>query len=242
MRLSRKPDSEKWPTQLLGGSRFPSAARSTPVSNMASGRQRRCGRMLAPGAVGAVVVAFALLAWRIRHHRPPALDARLLSFLSPHEQGQPARFLFAFAAEVVGEYRGLWFAVLLAAALIVLRRSWAALVFGLVLGATLATAVLLKPHFDRPSLVHDHQGYFPSTHAAGAMVMGISITRLTWSTRWRWAVLAISLGVTVLYGAALVYTRSHYPSDVVGGWCIALGWSVGALGILQANASRRRGG
>jgi membrane-associated phospholipid phosphatase len=42
--------------------------------------------------------------------------------------------------------------------------------------------------------------------------------------------LGASLAFVALYGAALVYSRAHYPSDVLSGWCIALFWaSVGAL-------------
>jgi hypothetical protein len=44
-----------------------------------------------------------------------------------------------------------------------------------------------------------------------------------------------------IYGAALVYTHSHYPSDVVGGWCVALVWTCGfALLVWKGDRRSRR--
>lgn len=85
-----------------------------------------------------------------------------------------------------------------------------------------------------------HLRYFPSSHAAGSLALVAALAFLAWSTRWRWLVLALSIALVVLYGAALVYTRSHYPSDVVGGWCVALFWTCG-FALLVSSADLRPG-
>lgn len=189
--------------------------------------------------MGVALLGFALLAYRIREHRPPSWDSRLLRFLSPHRQGRPARSAFDLLADIVGEYQGLVFAGLLIAVLLSLRRVRQALVCGLALGAALATVSALKPAFHRPPLIADREGYFPSTHAAGSLAVGVGVALLTWPTRWRWPVLLVSLTVVTLYGAALVYFRSHYPSDVLAGWCVALFWTCG-FALLDSGTDRLR--
>jgi len=51
-------------------------------------------------------------------------------------------------------------------------------------------------------------------------------------------VLAVSLVVVVAYGIALVYFRSHYPSDVIAGWCVALAWTC-VVALLSSGDLRR---
>jgi membrane-associated phospholipid phosphatase len=119
-------------------------------------------------------------------------------------------------------------------------RRRAALAFGLRLGASLATVTVLKPAFHRPALIDDREGYFPSTHAAGAVVVGIAVARLAWPTRSRWPVLVVSLVLVIGYGGALVYSRSHYPSDILAGWCVAMFWACG-LPLLGCAADRLSG-
>jgi membrane-associated phospholipid phosphatase len=175
-----------------------------------------------------------LLAVRIREQHPPSWDGYLLRFLAQHGHAQPLRSLFDLSLNIVGEYRGLVPAGLLLLGLIVRRQTRAALLNILALGASAATVIALEPEFHRPPLIAGREGYFPSTHATGAFAVGAVLVLLAWPTRWRWPVLVVSLAFVALYGAALVYSRAHYPSDVVGGWCIALFWtSGGALLLVQ---------
>jgi membrane-associated phospholipid phosphatase len=190
---------------------------------------------VAPAAVALLV--FGLLAYRIGEHRSPSWDSRLLQFLSPQGQRAPVRSALDLLNHVVGYYRGLVVAGFLFAALLAFGRTRAALAFGLLLGASLATVNVLKPAFHRPALIDDREGYFPSSHAAGAMVVGIALVRLAWPTCWRWPVLFVSLALVVGYGGALVYSRSHYPSDVLAGWCVAVFWACG-LALLGYMADR----
>jgi undecaprenyl-diphosphatase len=205
------------------------------------GSRRRTSVALA--SIGAALLVFTVLALRVRDGRPPAWDGQVLRFLSPQERGHAVGSAFSFVVDVVGDYRGLWSAAVLVVALLAVRRAREALVFALTLFATLATVLVLKPSFVRPSLLGQRQGYFPSTHAAGAMVICLAVARVFWATRWRWLLLALSLTSVGLYGAALVSTRNHYPSDVVSGWCIAAIWTAAfVLFELAADRVRPRAG
>ena len=142
--------------------------------------------------------------------------------------------------DIGGEYRGLVLAGLLVLGLVMLRRPKAALLCAVVLGASLASVLALKPAFDRPPLIAGREGYFPSGHAAGSLAVGAVLALLGWPTRWRWPVLAVSFVVVAVYGVALVYFRSHYPSDVVAGWCVALVWTCG-FALLGSSGDLRPG-
>ena len=62
---------------------------------------------------------------------------------------------------------------------------------------------------------------------------------LTWQTKWRW--LVISLGG--LFALAIAWTRLylgvHFPSDILGGWFLAITWSISSsllFNIYQFNS------
>jgi membrane-associated phospholipid phosphatase len=203
-------------------------------------RASRYGPLLALLLLGASLLTLALLALRIREHRPPSWDSQVLRFLAPDRQGEPVRSTLDVIAEIGAEYRGLVLACLLVLGLVVLRRVRAALLCALVVGTSLATVTALKPAFDRPPLIASNEGYFPSGHAAGSLAVGAVLVLLAWPTRWRWPVLGVTLVSLALYGAALVYFRSHYPSDVVGGWCVALVWTCG-FALLVSKGDLRSG-
>jgi membrane-associated phospholipid phosphatase len=204
-------------------------------------RRRRVRALATLGVGAAALLVWALLAYRIHEGRPPEWDERLLRFLSPQTQDAPVRATLDAFADIVGDYQGLLFAGIVFGGLLVLGQARAALAFALLLGASVATPAVLKPAFHRPSLIDEREGYFPSTHAAGAAVVGIALTRLAWPTRWRWPVLVSCLVLVAAYGGALVYTRSHYPSDVLAGWCVALFLACG-LSLVGSAAGRRSTG
>jgi membrane-associated phospholipid phosphatase len=93
-----------------------------------------------------------------------------------------------------------------------------------------ATAVaglgpLLKEGFQRPSPWGTPGDYvFPSGHALGSMAVAAAVVALLWNTRWRWPAFVLSVPLVVAIGIAAVSDGGHWPSDVVGGWSLALAW------------------
>lgn len=70
---------------------------------------------------------------------------------------------------------------------------------------------------------------FPSGHAMSSMSFALVLIILTWNSSWRW--LTIIFGS--LFAIAIAWTRLylgvHYPSDVLGGWMMAIAWSMVVL-------------
>lgn len=154
-------------------------------------------------------------------HREPGWDAALIrlaeryyapSVAEPVEQALKVSMV-AGAAIAVG-----------VVIVLLTRKRWVhALLWVLAVGGGALLELLLKEIFQRPSL-GGRPGYsFPSGNAMVAVAI-LAAVALTCPARWRKFVVAVGVPVIILYGAALVYQYWHYPSDVMGGWCIALAW------------------
>jgi membrane-associated phospholipid phosphatase len=71
-------------------------------------------------------------------------------------------------------------------------------------------------------------GFYPSGHAAMVAALALAAVATAPATMRRFvAVLAAAAVGTV--GVVIVVLHSHYPSDVVGGWLLAVAWMAAAL-------------
>jgi undecaprenyl-diphosphatase len=119
------------------------------------------------------------------------------------------------------------------AVLVALATRWRrhALAFSAVLAASLLVFELLAP-----GLYPAESRSFPSGHATGSMAFAAAVVTLAWPTRRRWSVAILAGAFTTLVGLSRVALGVHYPSDILGGWtlalgCVALVWlAVRALG------------
>jgi membrane-associated phospholipid phosphatase len=120
------------------------------------------------------------------------------------------------------------------AALVRGRRLQAALAAGVMLGATLTTEILkvvLAEH--RPGYVWLPPTSWPSGHTTAAAALALALVLVT-PRGHRAPVAVVGAVLTVLAGIALVALGRHYPSDVLGGLCVA-----GAWGAMAFAAERR---
>lgn len=107
----------------------------------------------------------------------------------------------------------------------------------LVAGANLTTQALkvMLAHPRYQSLLGSDQipsTAFPSGHATTSMAMALAfVFGAPRSTRTK----AISVGacLVAVIGCSLVILRRHYPSDVLGGWLVALGWGCATVAALR---------
>lgn len=94
---------------------------------------------------------------------------------------------------------------------------------------------------ERPSLweqlITETSHAFPSGHAVGSSALALALIIISWRTKCRWLVVAGGVTYTFLIGYSRLYLGVHYPSDVVGGWLLALLW---ALALLGAWGARRK--
>jgi membrane-associated phospholipid phosphatase len=63
---------------------------------------------------------------------------------------------------------------------------------------------------------------FPSGHATSSMAFAAAAVTLAWPTRRRWQVLGVAAAFTFLVGLSRVALAVHYPSDILGGWALAI--------------------
>jgi membrane-associated phospholipid phosphatase len=151
---------------------------------------------------------------------PPTIATRILGALS-----NPV-LVYAVIAALVAY--GLW------------RRRWEVAALAVAApGVCVLVTELSKPLFNRL-----HAGYltYPSGHmassAAAFTVAALVITTGWAGRRWRLA-WAVWLVVVVCTAAGLVAMNYHYPSDTIGGLCLALG-TVAPGAVLADVVSARR--
>jgi undecaprenyl-diphosphatase len=129
---------------------------------------------------------------------------------------------------------GLGFAAILSGYLLLTGyRGAAALLFGSALGALLLND-LLKFAIDRPrpdavlQAARVFTSGFPSGHATLSCVTYISAAALFGplddERRARTYLMAIAIFIVALIGFSRVYLGVHFPTDILGGWCVGAAW------------------
>jgi membrane-associated phospholipid phosphatase len=190
----------------------------------------------------ALVSAFGVLAWLVAGAHTLEWERNVVAELASYNDREPLFTATATLAAIGGDYFQLAPFVLVAAAAAALalsgREGGALFVATAALGVTVLVPIL-KSGFARPPLGSDaSEAYFPSGHATGsASVVGAFIV-LFWRTRWRWWVCAVGALFVLVYGISLVFRASHYPLDVVAGWCLGVAW-LGVLWLLFQFAEDR---
>jgi undecaprenyl-diphosphatase len=127
------------------------------------------------------------------------------------------------------------------------------LAVGLVLTVTGATAVstVLKTLIgrDRPDIV-EHAALtftasFPSGHAFLSAVTLLSIAGFVGLAARRDDItrlcLVLAWGMIVMIGMSRIYLGVHWPTDVIGGWCLGIAWSSLSVAILGRRMARAEG-
>lgn len=126
-------------------------------------------------------------------------------------------------------------------AVALLRRSPARAVGAAVLvaGANITTQAI-KAHYDRPDLVSGGpavEGAFPSGHVTVAMSLAMGLV-LVAPASFRWAAAVIGCVYAAGVGVAVIALDWHRPSEVVGAYLVAVGWTA-AVACLVTLARRR---
>jgi membrane-associated phospholipid phosphatase len=195
------------------------AARSFAATLVARGRPKRTKLLLVASL--ATLVPFALLARDARAGHVSAWDVRILRFVHGYEERSVGsafdRTVNAFLG-MGGEIGTLIFGLIVLAILLTTQRIRDAL-FLIAASATAAALTFpLKDAFERAGVKYS----FPSGHAALSASVTAATVFSAWPTRWRWPALAVGSVFTAALGTSLVYEGWHLPSDVIGGWCLAL--------------------
>jgi undecaprenyl-diphosphatase len=124
------------------------------------------------------------------------------------------------------------------------RKRYAALAVLVAAIGGQALSTLLKLGFDRerPDLVpHGMDVYtssFPSGHSMMAAVTYLTLGALLAGVHASWRLkgyfVALAVSITALVGVSRIYLGVHWPSDVLAGWSVGVGWACLCWGVMRA--------
>jgi undecaprenyl-diphosphatase len=191
--------------------------------------------------VAVVLFAFGVFAETIGG-KPLALDRRIaLAFRNPADPSVPAgpAWLREAARDVtsLGGTVVLGMIIFVVEGYLLLAREFAAawLIAIAVLGG-LALNNLLKLVIARPRpavIAHGAPHYtksFPSGHAAMSAITYLTIGALLTQTHPPFVtglfIPAVATFLTFAVGVSRIYLGVHYPTDILGGWCVGAAWSM----------------
>ncbi|MEO7654469.1 MAG: phosphatase PAP2 family protein [Sphingomicrobium sp.] len=194
-------------------------------------------------ALLAAALAAILLAMLIGGAGP--LDRRLYEAL--YAGGHPGLVAVATALSLFGDPKVLVPATLIAAAWLWWhnhRHTAGTLLAVTLIGRGVNSLIKLDVHRVRPDLephlVVETTNSFPSGHAAGSMILFLTLALLlAHRGPWRrWAV-AAAVAISIAVGMTRVMLGVHWPSDVVGGWAFGMLWVIVSLRMAEDLIERR---
>lgn len=168
-----------------------------------------------------------------------------------HQLATPAATSAMKAASLIGSAAFLAALTLIVCFLFVrMARTYAAAVLIVVMGGAFAMDVVLKRIFHRMRPiaffgVSPHSFSFPSGHALDSFCFYSAIVILL-SSRTRYSAVKvilwiIALGLIFVIGVSRVYLGVHYPTDVIGGYLLALIWLNLVWAVKKQQESREQG-
>ncbi|MEH2310081.1 MAG: phosphatase PAP2 family protein [Nostoc sp.] len=167
--------------------------------------------------------------------------------LAIHSTAQPKLDVFVSYLTKLGVFWGVFPAAAMISLLLLIRQRWRALEF--LLTASVGSIIINQTvkrllHRARPHLwvtpAPEFDYGFPSGHAMASMTLVAVLIILSWNSRWRWFVVIIGTLFVLIIGWTRLYLGVHYPSDVLAGWMVALGWTVGVSFLINSHPVRRR--
>ncbi len=192
-------------------------------------------------AIGTAI--FVTLASHVKSGSTQAFDESVIRWMGAHHSPSIDATMLEITA--LGTGTVVMMVVAVASLFLVLtQHKYSAL---LLLVSTFGGIVLngvLKLGFDRPRPsifvpeVHTVSSSFPSGHAMSAAIVYTTVAYLAarlHQRKWaRWLVMAAALVLIALISFSRMYLGVHYPSDVIAGVAIGLGWAGFCMATLEA--------
>jgi membrane-associated phospholipid phosphatase len=71
-----------------------------------------------------------------------------------------------------------------------------------------------------------------------SMTLVMILLVLSWYSPWRRIVLTVGSFYVLVIAWTRLYLGVHFPSDILGGWMVALAWAIGISLIIKPNSDR----
>ena len=208
--------------------------------------------------IAALLLAFGILAQEVNNGVPLALDQKvMLALRDPANPSVPAGP--AWWHDAARDITGLGSTMVLAMVTLAVmgylflarrpRVAW--MLLGAVLGGVALNSIL-KFTFARPRpdfIIHAEWVFtpsFPSGHATLSAItystIGVLLAQIHSSRRLRVYLMSMTGLLVLLIGVSRICLGVHYPTDVVGGWCIGVAWAMACWELmvwLQGSRSGR---
>lgn len=119
--------------------------------------------------------------------------------------------------------------------LFLVKKPSMAIFVALAITGGILTCLLLKSNYDRPRPElaphgsHVYTKSFPSGHTMTAAVvyltLGVMLARVQPRLAVKCFLGVLAVGITLMVGISRVYLAVHWPTDVLAGWALGVGWA-----------------
>ncbi|MEJ6486549.1 phosphatase PAP2 family protein [Nostoc punctiforme UO1] len=160
--------------------------------------------------------------------------------LAVHSTANPQLDVLAVTLAIIGLP---WTAIPILGAIaliLLLQKRWRSLAY--LLTASLGSVIINRTakelmHRVRPqlwqSIAPESSFAFPSGHAMTSITLVVILLFLTWANSWRWLVLIFGSLYIIAIAWCRLYLGVHFPSDILAGWMVTLGWTIGVSIIIK---------
>ncbi|NJK47623.1 phosphatase PAP2 family protein [Candidatus Gracilibacteria bacterium] len=190
-----------------------------------------------------IFVELAIAVWQ----NGGSLSWDISILLAIHQIAQTRLDSFAAMLTELGTSWGVVPVTAIIALILLLLRQWLQSLYLLttVLGGyAISVTVKTLLHRARPSLWElsyplPSDYAFPSGHAMSSMTLVVALIVLSWGSRWSASISIFGTIFAVAIGWTRMYLGVHFPSDVLGGWMLAIAWGIGVSLLLGMNFSQK---
>lgn len=179
------------------------------------------------------LLLFGILALKVAEH-PNGLSWDLSILSAIHTTWQPEIEPLVIILTSLGIFPRIVLLVIPVILTLGYQKKWRSLLYLVltILGSVIISiSTKIFFHRMRPSLFESSYPLpgdfsFPSGHATLSMTFAITLVILTWKTKWRWLVISLGGLFTLVIAWTRLYLGVHFPSDILGGWFLAITWSI----------------